>query len=167
MDACISEFWQTLDWFTGHAPPGAVTTVLKIIGAFVLLLVFEYIAYAFGSPQIRWARVVLAALLSTVILVFAVSANAVFVLPELESKLTLPVTVAVPVLILAIVITPLNCLLRKSKYFCMLSSFAFGILAAFLFFSAANAVRGSVRAGGEKSNTIRERRQMTDELLNK
>jgi hypothetical protein len=167
MDALMGEFMGTIDWFTGHLSPGTIRIILKIFGALVLLLAFEYIAYAFGSAQVGWARILFAAVLGTVLLVGAAAANSVYILPELDSALVLLATIAIPVLALVIIITPLNCLLRKSKYFCMLSSFSLGILASFLFFSAANAVLGSVRAGGEKSNTIRERRLMTDEFLEK
>ena len=165
MDAWMGEFIGTIDWFTGHLSSGTVRILLKMFGAVVLLLAFEYIAYAFGSPQVGWARVLFAAAMGTVFLVGAAASNSVYILPKLDSSLVLVATIAVPVLALAVIITPLNCLLRKSKYFCMLSSFSLGILASFLFFSAANAVLGSVRAGGEKSNTIRERRLMTEELL--
>jgi len=165
MDTWIVEFWRTLDWFTGYPAPSAVTITLRIFWAMALLFAFEFIAYAFGSPQVGWARVFGAAVISTVILVGTVAANEAFILPELEPGLVLPATIAVPILVFIILITPMNCLFRKLKYFCMLSSFALGILASFLFFSAANAVLGTVRAG-EKSYTIRERRQWTDDMLN-
>ncbi len=169
MDAWTTEFWYLLNGLMGNPSGTMQTAVFRIVGFFVMIFTFEFAGHGMGAnKQIGLPRVILAFVVGMLVTLVAFAAARLYLLPLLPdgtvNKVVLYGVSAAAVLLIAV---PLQCLIRKSKYVSMAVSFVSSFIVVYLIIFALNAALGSILAGGKSSESIRERKHMTEGIIPK
>ena len=165
MEIWVAECWNLLDGLLGSPSGTATAAIYRIVGFLVMMFVFEYTGYALGARRVGLLSVILALVVGVCILVVAHTVTKLCIVPSLPRSDNGIIQIVITALITLLVGVPLQCLLRKSKFFAMSVAFGASLLAVFLVMYALNAVTGSLREGGKKSDSIRQRKYETERLI--
>jgi hypothetical protein len=163
----IAEFWQVINGLLSHPTGSFMVPLYRVIGFLVMMFVFEYVGDGMGAnKQIGLVRCFLALAVGMLVVCVGYAVTDFYILPALpKTSFSQVILMVVTALIVLVVGVPLQCLLRKSKYVAMAVAFGASLLAVFLVMFALTAMLGSLRAGGRRSDSIRDRKHETERMI--
>ncbi|MFC1496995.1 hypothetical protein ACFLS1_00790 [Verrucomicrobiota bacterium] len=166
MNAWKNEFLKLIDMASGTAGPPVERAITIILSLTIFVFVVRKVSKALRLHMADTNRCV-AVLIIGIIAVFAIYGTFdIYLAPHLKNNTLLKlVPIAVFLLILLGVITPISRLLFKSEYFHSLFALTLGITAAICVVLLVNAGSKAFLAGGKEMKKTKNRTQAVNKFL--